>query len=79
MPRARKRDTNTNDHDTSTAPQATGDTMVAGDNRDRVAARAYERYLARGGEDGLDLDDWLAAERELTNANGHEFDPTRES
>jgi hypothetical protein len=31
----------------------------------RVAARAYELYLARGGSHGSDWDDWLAAEREL--------------
>lgn len=33
--------------------------------RERVEARAYERYLARGAEDGHDLDDWLEAEREI--------------
>jgi hypothetical protein len=31
----------------------------------RIAARAYELYLARGGSHGNDWDDWLAAEREL--------------
>jgi hypothetical protein len=34
-----------------------------------IARRAYERYLARDGEDGHDVDDWLQAEREL---NGEE-------
>jgi hypothetical protein len=34
-------------------------------HHDRIAARAYERYLARGGESGHDLDDWLEAEREV--------------
>lgn len=29
-----------------------------------VAQRAYERYAARGYEDGHDLEDWLAAESE---------------
>jgi len=38
-----------------------------GDYGDRVAQRAYELYLARGARDGQDFDDWLAAERELTN------------
>jgi hypothetical protein len=33
---------------------------------DRVALRAYELYLARGGSDGGDFDDWLTAERELS-------------
>jgi hypothetical protein len=32
---------------------------------DDVRARAYQRYLERGGEHGADFDDWLAAERDL--------------
>ena len=34
-------------------------------NPDAVARRAYEIYERRGGRDGADVDDWLAAEREL--------------
>jgi hypothetical protein len=30
-----------------------------------IAARAFELYCQRGGEDGHDLEDWLQAEREL--------------
>ena len=30
-----------------------------------IAQRAYQFYLARGGEHGLDLEDWFRAEREL--------------
>ena len=41
-----------------------GDTADYGD---RVSQRAYELYLARGGSDGRDFDDWLTAERELTS------------
>jgi hypothetical protein len=33
-----------------------------------IALRAYELFLARGGQDGRDLEDWLQAERELLNA-----------
>jgi len=33
-----------------------------------VAHRAYDVYLARGREDGHDVDDWLQAERELRDA-----------
>ena len=33
---------------------------------DEVARRAYEIFLARGGEQGRDLDDWLQAELELS-------------
>jgi hypothetical protein len=32
---------------------------------EEIAARAYELYQARGGQDGSDVDDWLAAERDL--------------
>ena len=32
---------------------------------DRIAQRAYQRYEARGREDGHDQDDWFEAEREL--------------
>jgi len=31
-----------------------------------VARRAYELFLARGAGHGLDLEDWLEAERQLT-------------
>jgi hypothetical protein len=33
---------------------------------EQIAHRAYELYMERGCEDGHDLADWLAAERELT-------------
>jgi HSP20 family molecular chaperone IbpA len=32
---------------------------------DRVRRRAFERFAGRGGGEGLALDDWLAAEREI--------------
>lgn len=32
----------------------------------QIAARAYEIYLARGGEHGRDAEDWYQAERELS-------------
>jgi hypothetical protein len=31
-----------------------------------IEQRAYELYVARGSEDGHALEDWLAAEKELT-------------
>jgi len=37
-------------------------------NNDEIARRAYERYEARGREDGHSLDDWLSAERDLSAA-----------
>ena len=34
-------------------------------SEEEIRARAYRRYLERGGSDGQDFDDWLEAEREL--------------
>ena len=47
------------------APQNVGDTTAATADRERIAMRAYELYLARGGSDGGAMDDWLTAEREF--------------
>ena len=44
-----------------------GDDRAQGYSAERVAERAYELYLARGGSDGQDFDDWLTAERELSS------------
>lgn len=33
---------------------------------ENVSRRAYELFLARGGQHGHDLEDWLQAERELS-------------
>ena len=35
-----------------------------------VQRRAYEIYLSQGRTDGRDLDNWLQAEREMSQANG---------
>ena len=34
-------------------------------SHEQIATRAYEIFLRRGAQDGDDLRDWLAAEREL--------------
>ena len=36
----------------------------------RIAQRAYELYEQRGRQDGLALEDWLNAERQLAAASG---------
>ena len=36
--------------------------------RDKIALRAYELYIARGYQHGHDVEDWLTAERELTQS-----------
>ena len=38
---------------------------------DAIAKRAYELYLQRGSVSGHELDDWLAAEAELSSAAAH--------
>jgi len=48
-------------------PFASGTEDRAERSPERIAMRAYELYLARGGSDGQDFDDWLAAERELSS------------
>jgi len=35
-------------------------------DREAIQLRAYERFLARGGVHGHDLEDWLTAEAELS-------------
>jgi Protein of unknown function (DUF2934) len=35
---------------------------------DEIRRRAYEIFLERGAQSGLELEDWLQAERELTNS-----------
>ena len=34
---------------------------------DTIAQRAYALYLARGGQEGHDVEDWLQAEREIVS------------
>ena len=36
-----------------------------GSRMSRIAERAHEIYMNRGGDDGKALDDWLQAEREI--------------
>lgn len=37
---------------------------------DVIRARAYEKFLSRGSEDGHDLEDWLSAEQEVLATTG---------
>jgi hypothetical protein len=46
------------------APRPTVDEH-AGATDEAIARRAYELYLARGGEHGSDMNDWIQAECEL--------------
>ncbi len=37
---------------------------------ERIAERAYELFIERGGHAGYHVEDWLQAERELNGAHG---------
>lgn len=37
---------------------------------ERIAERAYELFLERGGHAGYHVEDWLRAEQELSGGNG---------
>ena len=39
--------------------------LGSGPSEDDIRLRAYQRFLERGGSDGMAFDDWLEAEREL--------------
>jgi hypothetical protein len=67
MPKPRK----SSETDLPTVPDTTNDPAEQQEpsetSPERIAARAYEIYLARGGGHGQDWEDWLIAERELAN------------
>ena len=44
---------------------------------EEIEKRAYAIYMHRGGQDGRDLDDWLAAEQELAGERGQEDESFR--
>jgi hypothetical protein len=51
---------------TDAMAETTAETKQSAPDRERVAQRAYELYVARGCADGRADDDWYCAERELT-------------
>jgi len=46
-------------------PDSASDAAAIDHARDTVEQRAYERFLARGGTHGSDVEDWLEAERDV--------------
>ena len=56
-------------------PQDSGDIDDAAVDRQRVESRAYELYVARGGQHGRALEDWLEAEQELLLSTRRTRDP----
>ena len=41
-----------------------------GPSREQIAQRAFELFLARGGQHGHHVEDWLRAEREIREVHG---------
>jgi hypothetical protein len=41
-------------------------TATKPDTSQKIAERAYERFVSRGGEHGRDLEDWFVAESEVS-------------
>ena len=81
MAKSRKRQDTAASTSSAQAHRASGATLDPGDalpdingqdRRTRIARRAYELYLARGGSHGSDWEDWLRAERELLGSGSHE-------
>jgi hypothetical protein len=58
----------------SSGSEAYSSSSTGGYDHDRVASRAYELYMARGGSDGNDMEDWFTAEREVSSNGGHSED-----
>lgn len=58
-------ETSTNSESATASPRAS-QTAAASPDRERIASRAYELYLERGGDHGRDQEDWLRAEREIS-------------
>ena len=53
---------------TTSETNETGEALTLQPTEEEIAVRAYHIYLERGRAEGEPLDDWLQAERELTEA-----------
>ena len=51
-------------------PTEQGGAMSEEPEHERIARRAYERFISRGAEPGRELEDWLEAEREARQRSG---------
>jgi len=60
-------------HEGERTPTDPGEDVLAseaGPSEEEIRLRAYQRYLERGGNHGMDFDDWLEAERDLKGRRG---------
>jgi hypothetical protein len=51
-----------------TMPKAAATSRATTPTSSDIAARAFALYCERGGQDGHDVEDWLQAEREISQA-----------
>ena len=72
MKRVSEKDKATQSEQQTPLSESNEATPSRGTRRDsnEIAVRAYEKFEARGYAEGGDLEDWLAAERELNDARG---------
>ena len=68
MAKSAKRRTDQTVTRTASRPPTAPPSGPAQVTEDDIARRAYDRYLARGCEDGHDLEDWFYAEQEVRRA-----------
>jgi hypothetical protein len=53
------------------SPQAGGQVVLKRPTDEEIAHRAYEIYEREGRQPGRELENWLAAEAELSGTKGH--------
>jgi hypothetical protein len=65
-PRSQSKDTPAAPPARSKARRSSKSTSIGSEpSEEDIRMRAYQRYLDRGGDHGMDFEDWLQAEREL--------------
>jgi Protein of unknown function (DUF2934) len=65
---------------TGTAQSKTSPNSERGDvTPEQIQFRAYEIYMARGSASGSDVEDWLQAERELSQQNPQQAPAPRQN
>lgn len=52
----------------ASSDRSRSDSMSSEPSEEAIRLRAYQRYLARGGDHGMAFEDWLEAEQELKNS-----------
>lgn len=63
---ARQQTTQPTQQQTSAIPTQVAAKPTNRTSHEQIAKRAFELFLARGGQHGRHVDDWVQAERELT-------------